>query len=322
MDPRAAKRVFFVCLIFFLCMGIGANAQAKFPDKRITWNVTFKAGGGTDGCFRVIAKHAEKALGQTIVIKNITGGGGSVGWAEFKKAKPDGYTLSNINLPHHTIHPLTRDAGYHWTDFEQICIFVTDEVAWYIANDSPFKTWEDLYKSIKENPGKVIFGISNYFTQLDLIVLMFEDLAGVKVQRVPLGGGAGVKTGVLGRHVQVGSSSTSGTYRIRDEVRVLLTAGEKRSYQFPDVPTFKEKGFDIVIGATRGFIAPKGIPQDRLKFWREFFKKLFKDEALLEDLKKAGYPIEHRNHYQLLKQIATDEYKFREILRKRELLRK
>jgi len=311
-----------VLMVFFCALCLSGVAQAKFPDKRVTFICVYEVGGGTDAVFRVVAKHAEKELGVPVVVKNITGGAGQVGWTEFKRVKPDGYTLSHENMPQFVILPLAREAGFHFSEFEPLNSFGIDNVLLYVRNESPWKTFDDFLKYAKEHPGVVTVGIGHYLEHMDLTAILLEEKADVKLQRVALGGGGPMKVALLGGHVSINCGNISGAYRLLDKIRPLAVAAEERHPLFPEVPTLKEKGYDIIQGVERGFIALKGTPPERVTFWRQFFVDLFKKEALIEDLKKAGLPVNFKDHDWVLKNWQEREKEYRTILMKRGMISK
>lgn len=116
--------------------------------------------------------------------------------------------------------------------------------------------------------------------------------------------------------MDVGSDNISGAYRLRDELRVLAVASDDRSPFAPGVPAFKEQGCSVVMGVERGLMAPKGTPPDRLKFWRDFFGKLLKKDALIKDLEKAGLKTEFKDYKWILQMWKDTEEKYRQVLSK------
>jgi len=322
-EKKMRKTIITIFLVLAVLIVVSTNtALAKFPDKRVTFICVYAVGGGTDAVFRIIAKHVEKELGVSVVVKNVTGGAGQVGWIGFKKAKPDGYTLSHENLPQFVLLPLTRDAGFHYTEFEPLNSFATDNVAIIVRNDSQWQTLDDFINYAKKNPKVVTIGLGDYLQHHDLTAMLLEDEAKIKIQRVALGGGGPQKVALLGGHVDLIAVNISGAFRIREKIRVLAVASEKRHPLFPDAPTLKEKGYNIVQGVERGFIAPKGTPPDRLEFWRNFFKKLFASEALIKDLEKAGLPVVFKDHKSVTNDWKNSEIQYRDLLKQRDLLRK
>ncbi|MBN1224393.1 MAG: tripartite tricarboxylate transporter substrate binding protein, partial [Candidatus Aminicenantes bacterium] len=316
---KSIFRIMFIgfLLTIFTCCFIGwANAQEKFPNRRVTLIISYGVGGGTDVVFRIVAKHAEKEIGQSIVVKNIAGGGGEVGWIEAKNAAPDGYTLCNENIPHFLMIPIGRKAGYHYSDFEPLASMGWDPTVFVVHKDAKWKTLAEMTSYAKDNPGKLTVGVSNFMTQLSLLPLLYSVETGVTVKRVALGGGAGVETGLLGRHVDVGSNNMSGSYRLGSNLRVLAVAAENRSPYLPDVPTFKEQGCNVVMGVERGFVVPKGTPPERVKFWRDLFAKLFKKEELLKDLDKAGLKAEFKDYKWVREMWKDTENKYKDVISK------
>lgn len=239
-------------------------AKAEFPEKGLTLIVAYGAGGGTDVTARLLAKDLEKTIGQPVTVQNITGGGGWNGWGSIAKAKPDGYTIGYINVPN-------LYAGYlnpkmsrkeNLSSFTPLMNHVTDYCIWAVKADSTFKSIKDVVAAAKA--GGVSITAHGFGNDDHLAILRMAAKTGGKFNVVHNKSTAISKTQVLGNHVQVLGANVSevAAQHKAGELRVLGVMAPKRSEFLPDVPTFKEQGFDQVWSVSRGIAGPAGLPKD------------------------------------------------------------
>ena len=246
---HAVTRIALLCLAT-LCFGAGIrsawSAEKPYPSHQITYMVCFDPGGQSDREARRQAPLLEKLLGQKVLIDYKIGGGGALGWRELTKAKPDGYTMAGFNIPHVILQPLQQDVGYKTEQINPVFIFHKTPLALAVLTTSPYKTLNDLIAHAKKNPGAVTVGGSGSFSGYHMATLRFEKLIGAKLTYVPYTGAAPQMTSFLGGHVVAVFGASDDLTRYRDKVRVLGFATEKRFSGFPDAPTLKEQGFDMV----------------------------------------------------------------------------
>jgi len=265
----------------------------SYPDAPLTYIVCFNPGGESDITARIQEAPLKKYFGQDVVITYKIGGGGSVGWSELIQSKPDGYTIAGDNLPHIVLQPLTRgNAGYQTLDLKQIYMFESTPNILVVWQDSQFKTLQDLLDYAKEHPGVVTAGGSGSSSANEMGVIMLNKAAGVKLTYIPFSGSGAATPALLGGHV--GSLMTYSTMAVqyKDKFRPLAIMSEERMAVLPDVPTFKELGFDIVEGAYRGVAAPPGTPDDRVKYLADTFDKVMKDPEVVKKMDENGFKIE------------------------------
>ena len=154
------------------------------------------------------------------------------------------------------------------------------------------KTLQDLLDYAKEHPGVVTAGGSGSSSANEMGVIMLNKAAGVKLTYIPFSGSGAATPALLGGHV--GSLMTYSTMAVqyKDKFRPLAIMSEERMAILPDVPTFKELGFDIVEGAYRGVAAPPGTPDDRVKYLADTFDKVMKDPEVVKKMDENGFKIE------------------------------
>ena len=273
-------------------------ARAEYPEKPIEMIVAFAAGGGTDVAARSIASFMEKHLGNNarIAVVNRPGAGGEIGWTAVAQAKPDGYTIGFMNAPAINALVVEGKAKFKMSDFQPIANLVYDPGVLVVNRDSPYKSLKDVVDAAKATPGAVVVGTSGASGSSEHIALLnFMRLAEVKVTPAFFGGTAPVRQAVLGNHVPAATMNLSEALQPAREgqIRILGIMSAERSEYFKDAPTFREQGFDVVAGATRGIAAPAGIPADILARLEKAVDLAMKDPVYLEAAQKAEIPLNY-----------------------------
>ncbi|GAW91893.1 C4-dicarboxylate ABC transporter substrate-binding protein [Calderihabitans maritimus] len=295
---------------------------AKYPEKPINYIVAFNPGGESDITARAQQKPLEKILGVDIVISYKIGGGGAVGWQELVNSKPDGYTVAGFNLPHIILQPMVReDAGYKTEQITPIYIFEATPNILAVRKDSEFKTLEDFVKYAKENPGAITIGGSGSYSANHLGTLEFNQIAGIETTYIPFSGSGEAVPALLGGHVTALMTYTTMGIKHSDEMRVLAVAAEERVPALPDVPTFKELGYDYVEGAYRGMAGPPGLPEDIIKILAEANRKVNQNSAFREKLEGMGFKLVDLGPEESKKLIAEKTEYYRKILKELGLIK-
>lgn len=291
-------------------------ALGKFPEKPIELMVIFSAGGPTDTEMRILAKYAEKELGQNIVIVNVPGAGGIVGWNTVPSKPKDGYFLTCINLPHILTYPMVQKTRFDYKSFDPIVMCSADPTVWAVRADSPYKTLQDVLQDAKANPGKVTVGTAGLYLAHHLAVLQVEKEKGVKFTTVPFQGSAQSIAALLGGQIKLLSDTLSDMLRQGDKVRVLAVGAEQRVSLAPDMPTFKELGVESFIPSSdRGVAAPAGTDPEAMKVLIPAFQKAAHLPAYQEEMKKAGYVLNVMTPEQAEKAFVTQSETFRALLK-------
>lgn len=265
----------------------------KYPSETLNYILCFNPGGETDITARIQEAPLKKYFPEGIVISYKTGGGGSIGWSELIRSKPDGYTIAGFNLPHIVLQPLTRgNAGYETLDLKPIYYFQSTPNILLVRNDSPFKTLKDFIDYAKEHPGVVTAGGSGSSSANEMGVLLLNKAAGIKITYIPFTGTGAAVPALLGGHVGSLMSYSPMAIQYKDKFRPLAIMSDERMEVLPDVPTFKELGYDIVEGAYRGVAAPPGTPDDVIKYLAESFEKVMKEPEVLKKMKDSAFKSE------------------------------
>lgn len=259
------------------------TALAGYPDKAVTIIVPSKAGGGTDTMARLVAKFAEKYLGQPLVVVDKPGAGGQIGFEAIARAKKDGYTIGCLYTPHVTAHISSGRSKYTLDSFVPIANVVTDPGVLVVKTDSPFETLSDLVEFAKKNPGKLNAATSGPGGDDDFALKKLEKAADIQIKGVPAKGSSGEKAAVLGGHVDMAFMNASQVdAQVRSgELRVLgIMTTERRDYM--DAPTFTELGYKILSDSSRGFAAPAGLDPEIMDKLSEVFKSVLTDPEFIK----------------------------------------
>jgi len=251
-----------------------AFAQDPYPSKPITMIVPFPPGGVADIVGRPLAAQMEKALKQPVVVVNRTGAGGAVGMAAAAKAAPDGYTIL-MALSSISIFPVSdrisgKAPSYEMKDFAPIALITADPTVLVVSADSPWKTLKEFVASAKAYPGKINYSSSGVYGTLHVSMEIFANAAGIQLFHVPYGGGGPALTALLGGQVHaLASGPAPAVGQIKaGKMRALASWSSERLPLMPEVPTFKELGYDAEFYIWSGVFAPAAIPTpvlDRLR---------------------------------------------------------
>lgn len=244
-----------------------APAMAAYPDKPIKMLVAYSPGGGTDIVARAMAPFIEKYLGEgaRVVMDNRPGAGGAVGFAALAAAPADGYTIGFINTPNVLTIPIERKTTFTWESFDLLGNVVDDPGNFSVHASSPIKNLKDLAAYAKSKPGQVTVGTTGIGSDDHLAMLLFERIAGVKMNHIPFKGAADVRTAILSQQIDVAAINVGEALQAIKGGGAMRNLGQMspaRTNLSPDLATFKEQGYDIELSSLRGIAAPKGLPAD------------------------------------------------------------
>lgn len=290
MSKRICRLLTFF-LVFSIIIFMTMSVYAQYPDHKVDVVITFKAGGGTDVMARTVFPFVAEKLGVPFIIRNKPGAGAQIGYTYIAMAKPDGYTIGNATTSIVTIELTREDVAFKFKEnFQTIAQVQNDPSMIFVLQDSPFKTLDDLINYAKENPGEISFSGTSLFSTHHIHMQMLEKAAGIDLNHVAFDGSAETKVAILGGHIDViGGGFSEFVQLVEDgELRALVTASENRLKKLPDVPTYYDLGYDIEIGSSRGFVAPKGTPMDRVELLANTIKEVMETPEFIEQAKKVG----------------------------------
>jgi putative tricarboxylic transport membrane protein len=268
-------------LAIFVCVaGVQAAGEWK-PSKPIQFVVPYAPGGGSDIFIRSIENivKSEKLCPVPIMVVNQPGGGGSIGMTNVVQQRGNPHVLMCfVSLA----APLTAGKNVPtFRDMTNIANLVVDEQLIVVKSDSPFKTIEDIVAGAKKRPGEILVGGTMPTGDDRMCLHSFEKAASIKFRYVPFNSGGECITALLGGHVEM-IWANPGEFAPQWEakmVRPIAIAKEKRISLFPDVPTFREKGYDVTFYLFRGVAAPLGIPDEAVAFYENMLKRVTETPA-------------------------------------------
>lgn len=277
---------------------VNAPAWAQnFPSRPITLIVPWPAGGSTDRHLRTLAEIASTHLGQPIVVDNRPGAGGTLGPGTMAlQARPDGYTIAQFPLGMLRMPHMQRTNWHPINDFSFILGVSGYTFGFVVRADSPYKTFQDYVEAARKDPGKIDYGSTGTGTSPHLLMEEVAAAVGIKLNHVPFRGNADLMQAVLGGHVSAGSDAT-GWDRFVDagQMRLLLTFGEQRTKRWPDVPTARDLGYNVVSQSPYGLVGPKGMDPAVVRTLHDAFKKAMEDPRHLEVLAQLNQDMWYRN---------------------------
>lgn len=307
MFRRSIVRAAVVCLTAVAAVVPFVAAQAQgFPAKPVKLVIAFPAGGPTDITMRQLADNASKILGQPVIVDNKPGAGGTLPAQSLQTSAPDGYTVAQIPLG---VFRLGYTTKLNWDPIKDISYVIN--VTGYafglvVPADSPFKTWADFVAYAKANPGKLTYGSTGNLTSPHLTMETLAQRAGIQLQHVPYKGSADLMLATVSGQLMAAADSTGFAPQVEaGKLRVLNTWGATRLAKFPDAPTLKELGYDIVQNSPFGIGAPKGTPPEVVKKLHDAFKQAMEDPSYVAALNRYDMLPDYKSTAQYT-QFAQD----------------
>lgn len=298
MTTNTVRRHLLALAAASLAAAAGAPARAQdFPNKPITLIVPFPAGGSTDRHMRTLADLAGKQLGQSIIVENKPGAGGTLGPGTMARtARPDGYTITQFPMSMLRMAHMQKTAWHPINDFTYIIGVSGYTFGFTVRSDSPYKTFNDYIAAARKSPGTVDYGSTGAGSSPHLLMEELAENAKVRLNHVPFKGNADLQQALLGGHVSA-QSDASGWDKYVDggQMRLLMTFGEKRTQRWPQVPTAKELGYGVVSTSPYGLVGPKGMDLAVVKKLHDAFKKAMEDPRHAEVLAQLNQDAWYRS---------------------------
>jgi tripartite-type tricarboxylate transporter receptor subunit TctC len=269
-----------------------AAAQERFPTREITLIVPWPAGGGSDISMRLVADQASKTFGVPVVVVNKPGAAGAIGHREIATSRPDGYTVgmfgSGFIAQQYMIPNPTK-----LEEIQPIVFFGNEPGALTVRADAPWRTLKEFVEAAKARPNTIKNANDPPGGASHLAVLMFERKLGIALNKVPYQGFAPSVAALMAGEVQTATVPVPDVIQGHKagRLRILGVSDTRRHFLAPDVPTFKEQGFDVDFGSWRVIAGPKGIPADRLALLEEKFLAALNNEGFVQRANKAGFIV-------------------------------
>lgn len=270
--------------------GLGTAAAADLSGP-VNYIIPFGPGGESDISARLQQPFFKDKFGQDLVVSYQPGGGGAVGWASLNTLNGDGQTIMGVNLPHIVIKPAQKDVGFTTADLNTFYMFHFTPDALIVPADSPYQSLDDLIVDAKAHPGEVTISGSGKASANHLAQIKFDKMTGATTTYVPFKGTGAAVTALLGNQVKAEWGYTTVGAAQGEAVRMLAVAMEERHPLFPDVPTFKELGFDMIGGAYRGIALPNTASAETTKMWSDMIGAINADDAFRQKMLDAGFAM-------------------------------
>jgi tripartite-type tricarboxylate transporter receptor subunit TctC len=307
--------------------GCGANAGATnssggdFPRKGKTIDlvVAFSSGGAVDTAARLIQPILEEELGTNVEVINKPGAGGQIGYTQLTSAAPDGYTIGATGSPSVVVSPLdpSRGAKYTRDSFQPLGRQVIDPTVIAVQPDSPYQTLKDLLDAAKANPKSMTASTTGLQTGEHFAMAQIQESTGSEFAPVHFSEGASqATTAFLGKHVDILVANVSDVVDLtkQGKARVLGVMTSERAPALPDVPTFKESGYDLEAGTTRGYSAPAGLPDEVAKKLEAAIQKAIEDPAVVQKMQDLGLQTSYLSGEDYKQYWAGQEEDFKKVL--------
>lgn len=312
------------CLVPVLSLGGCSNPQSQsataeqYPKKPINLIVPFAAGGGLDITARAMEKYSVKYLGQSIVVSNIPGGGGTLGWNELAGSKPDGYTIGTVTLGS-ILQPLYGPTRFHYPSAIEPLIQISDmPIVAIVRVDQPWNDINDLVKYVRSHPGEIKYGHPGLGSPINIVGEMFSKEAQVDIPQVPFQGDSESIAALLGGHVQLAfvNPVTIKEYVKSGKLKVLAVSKEQRltDPQFANVPTFKEQGYNVVFSFWSGIGAPKGLPPEVRGKLIAGLQGIAQDPEFIQTMNDLGFTVEYLGSENFREKWITENERMEKVV--------
>lgn len=273
-----------------------ALAQPAWPAGRpIEVIVGFAPGGGTDVMVRALAQFLSVELpGANFVVVNRPGAGGETAYVALQAARPDGFTLGTINTPGYVSLGVQRRVRYDTAQIRLLARLVDDPSAFVVHRDSPYRSLRDLVEAAKRRPGTISVASSGVGTDDHLGLTLFEAASGTEFIHAPFAGAGPVRNAVLARQIDVAGLNLGEIGMLGQEnpaLRALAAMGERHWELMPEVPTFREEGFDVVMTSERGLAAPRAIPAEIARRLEEAMARVVAKPEWIEKARQLELPM-------------------------------
>ena len=308
-----------IWLVGLLCagaalQGVGfAHAQAQaYPNKPIKIVVPFPAGGPTDGMARIVSDRLSVVLGQSIVIDNRGGAGGSIGGKFVAGAEPDGYTILMTPGGALTSGPAVHKANIGYDPlraFVPVALLMEAPLILLVHPSVPTKTVKELVAYAKANPGKLTWGSQGFGTAPHLLAELFKIDNMVDILHVPYRGTAPLLAAIVAGEVQmaVDTSTTALPHVLSGSLRALAVSSKERFAKLPDIPTMIEAGFPRMTNAFwLGVVAPAGTPREIIAKLNTAFRDALAQPEVRQRLASLGAEIKIGTPAEFGKMLAEE----------------
>ena len=317
------SRSFWLLLILLIISPQMSYAQSDYPNRPVRLVIPFTTGGSNDIIGRFIADQLGKRLGETFVVDNRGGAGGTLGTDIVAKAKPDGYTLLLISTPHTANSSLYKKLPYNpITDFIPVARIGTASQVISVFPGLPVKTLPELIEYAKARPGQVNYVSSGVGSSQHLVSEMFANLAGLQLVHIPYKGAGAALADVAAGHAQISVGTVVQALPLikGERLRPLAVSGAKRQAVIPDTPTAIEiglKGFDA--DNWWGILAPTGTPAELVQKLSVTLADILSKPETVKKMSDESATVAYQGSEAFAKFMETESIKWAQLVKQLKL---
>jgi tripartite-type tricarboxylate transporter receptor subunit TctC len=311
-----------LCLTAAFIAAVAATAPlparaSDFPNRPIELIVPYNAGGGTDALARAFAEIARKHLPQPIVVYNKPGASGVIGWTEVLNSKPDGHKLALMTVELTTLPHLGLQKFSH-EEFTPIARMNADPAAITVRADAPWNTIEEFIAAARKANGETKMGNSGNGSIWHLAAAALEDRTGTRYSHIPYPGANPAVLSLMGGHIDAVSVSPAevAPHVASGKLKILAVMAEQRQKGFEKVPTFKERGIDLLVGTWRGLGAPKNTPKEVVEVLKAATHKTMQEQAMKDMMDKLALGYAYGDDATFRTVMARDNETFKTLIPK------
>jgi len=310
-----------LCLLLLLSSSFTLWADEPYPNRPINIIVANPPGGASDINARILSEPWSNVLKQPLVVVNRPGAGGAIGAAQVANSKPDGYNLllalSSVIVTPEAEAVSSRKPIYELSQLEPIALLSSDPMIVVVKSDSPYKTLDDLIKAAKEKPNTITYSSSGNFGPIHLSVEMLAFQAGVKFSQIPFGGGGPSLVALLGGQVDFTTAAppTASAQIAAGKVRALAVSSSKRLAAYPEIPTYRDLGYNAEYYIWAGVYAPSNTPPSVILKIRETLKKAVGSPQYMMAMEKQGVLTDYRDAPEFKKFANEDGQRMLKVIR-------
>lgn len=317
------NRSFWLLLILLIVNPQMSYAQSDYPNRPVRLVIPFTTGGSNDIIGRFIADQLGKRLGETFVVDNRGGAGGTLGTDIVAKAKPDGYTLLLISTPHTANSSLYKKLPYNPSkDFIPVARIGTASQVISVFPGLPVKTLPELIEYAKARPGQVNYVSSGVGSSQHLVSEMFANLAGLQLVHIPYKGAGAALADVAAGHAQISVGTVVQALPLikGERLRPLAVSGAKRQAVIPDTPTAIEiglKGFDA--DNWWGILAPAGTPAELVQKLSVTLADILSKPETVKKMSDESATVAYQGSEAFAKFMETESIKWAQLVKQLKL---
>ncbi len=293
MTDRRTPMLAAVAAALTLIAGMPAIALAQangYPQRPVEIVVPYAAGGGADVMARAFSAAAVKHFPQSFIVVNKPGAAGVIGWTDVINSKPDGYKLALTTVEVTFLNYLGL-AKFGWDEMIPIAKLNGDPAVLVVRGDSPYTTLEQFLEASKKADSNIRIGNAGQGSMWHLSAVALAEKAGSTLNHIPFAGGNPAIQALLGGHIEavIASAPEVAANVQGGKLRALGVMSAKRIRGFEQVPTMKERNYDLVLGTWRGLAVPKGTPAEVVNVLKVAAARTMQEASLREVMEKQNF---------------------------------